>query len=109
MFSFGDVSTTRDFSPGTVLGCFRAILADNSAFPPSLDFDKREALSRMLLIIFDRFELLIVFDALKAPRFLDLVENSSRFLASRFFRSNYLAAKLSASYETSSLNLCFTL
>jgi hypothetical protein len=30
-------------------------------------------------------------------------------LASRFFLSNNLAAEFSASYETSSLNLCLTL
>ncbi len=84
-------------------------MADNSAVPPSLDFEWMEYLSRMLLIILDRFEGFIVFVALKAPRLLDFVENSSRFLASRFFRSNYLAAEFSASYETSSLNLCLTL
>lgn len=84
-------------------------MADNSAVPPSLDFEWREYLSRMLLIILDRLEGFIDFVALKAPRLLDLVENSSRFLASRFFLSNNLAAEFSTSYETSSLNLCLTL
>ena len=95
-------------SSGNACVCFSGILLDNSTAPPSFNVERREALLRMLSITFDRFDGLIVFVALKAYLAFDLLVSCSRFLASRFFRFNYLAVNYTSSHETSSLNLCLT-